>query len=175
MIINDIDALAVIVEELKSSGQRVVFTNGVFDLMHVGHLRYLSAARALGDVLVVAVNADASVQRLKGPSRPVVNQGDRQEMLDGLRCVDYVTLFDLDTPVALVKQLQPDIYAKGGDYTIDNLPEAPIVHAYGGKVAILPFVVGQSSTSIIEKILSANSGHLSASSDESGIAAVELE
>src|ERR1700722_5468866 len=114
MIINDIDILSAQLQNLKLAGKRIVFTNGVFDLMHVGHLRYLSAARALGDALVVAVNTDSSVQRLKGPMRPVVNQNDRQEMLDGLRCVDYVTIFDSDTPVPLVARLKPDVYAKGG-------------------------------------------------------------
>lgn len=131
-----------------------VFTNGVFDLMHVGHLRYLQAARALGDRLVVGVNADSSVKRLnKGPERPILPEEERAELLAGLACVDYVTIFDEPTADAVLAALQPTVYAKGGDYTPDSLPEAPTVRAYGGRIEILPFVPGRSTTSLIARII----------------------
>jgi rfaE bifunctional protein nucleotidyltransferase chain/domain len=131
-----------------------VFTNGVFDLMHVGHLRYLQAARALGDRLVVAVNADSSVRRLnKGPERPILPEDERAELLAGLACVDFVTIFDEPTADAVLAALKPTVYAKGGDYTPDSLPEAPTVRAYGGRIEILPFVPGRSTTSLIARII----------------------
>lgn len=130
-----------------------VFTNGCFDLMHVGHLRYLQAARKLGDRLVVALNTDASVKRIKGELRPILPEDERAELMAGLECVDYVTLFDEPTADAVLAELKPQIYAKGGDYTPDTLPEAPTVAAYGGRVAILPFIPGRSTTSLIARIL----------------------
>lgn len=131
---------------------RTVFTNGCFDLLHVGHLRYLQAARALGDRLVIGLNTDASVQALKGPTRPIVPEDERAELLAGLACVDYVTLFGEQTADAVLAALRPHIYAKGGDYTPDSLPEAPTVRAYGGEIAILPFVDGRSTTDLVAKI-----------------------
>jgi rfaE bifunctional protein nucleotidyltransferase chain/domain len=131
-----------------------VFTNGVFDLMHVGHLRYLQAARALGDRLVVGVNADRSVKRLnKGPDRPILPEDERAELLAGLACVDFVTIFDEPTADAVLAALKPQVYAKGGDYSPDSLPEAPTVRSYGGRIEILPFVPGRSTTSLIARIL----------------------
>ncbi|MDB5096885.1 MAG: rfaEb [Cyanobacteria bacterium RYN_339] len=131
-----------------------VFTNGVFDLMHVGHLRYLQAARALGDRLVVGVNADSSVKRLnKGPDRPILPEAERAELLAGLACVDFVTIFDEPTADAVLAALKPHVYCKGGDYTPDSLPEAPTVRAYGGRIEILAFVPGRSTTSLIARIL----------------------
>jgi rfaE bifunctional protein nucleotidyltransferase chain/domain len=129
-----------------------VFTNGVFDLMHIGHLRYLQAARALGDRLVVGLNSDASVKRLKGDTRPILPEAERAELMAGLGCVDFVTLFDEHTADALLALLKPQIYAKGGDYTPDSLPEAPTVRAYGGEIRLITFVPGRSTTSLIERI-----------------------
>ena len=144
---------------LREAGVRVVLTNGVFDLLHVGHLRYLQAARALGDCLIVGVNDDDGVRRLKGPTRPVVPAAERAELVAGLACVDYVTTFAEDTATALVQALQPDVYVKGGDYAAPGspagkpLPEAAVVLAGGGEVAIIPLVPGASSTDLITRVL----------------------
>lgn len=151
------EELAGLGQRLRASGKRVVFTNGCFDLLHVGHARYLEAARALGDVLVVGLNSDASVRGLKGPGRPVVPEAERAELLGALRCVDYVTLFDEPTPVEVIALLRPDVHTKGGDYRADDLPEAATVRACGGEVAILPFSEGRSTTGLIERILEASS------------------
>jgi rfaE bifunctional protein nucleotidyltransferase chain/domain len=130
----------------------LVFTNGCFDLLHVGHLRYLQEARKQGAALFVALNTDASVQRLKGPSRPILPEDERAEMLAALSCVDYVALFDEPTPEALLRAVRPDIYAKGGDYTLDTLPEAPVLKELGIEARFLTLVEGRSTSSIIEKI-----------------------
>lgn len=155
MVILDPDELAQRVAERQKRGERVVFTNGVFDLLHVGHLRYLTEARALGDALLIAVNTDSSVKSFKGDLRPIVPQDERLEMLDGLRAVDYVTLFDTRTPVPLIERVRPAVYVKGGDYTEDQLPEADVVRGYGGEVKILSLVQGRSSTNIIAKVCAA--------------------
>ena len=147
--IMDRAALAALLPTLPGT---TVFTNGVFDLLHVGHLRYLQAARALGDRLVLGVNADASVRRLKGPSRPLISEDERAEMLAGLACVDYVTIFDEPTADALLQAFKPQIYAKGGDYTPDTLPEAPTVRAYGGEIRLVDFVPGRSTTGLVDRI-----------------------
>lgn len=146
------DALANAVETRQRAGQRVVFTNGVFDLIHVGHVRYLEEARALGDALIVAVNADSSVKQFKGDLRPILSEDDRAELIASLACVDYVTIFDTRTPVPLIEQVKPLIYVKGGDYKVEDLPEAVAVAAYGGEVRILSLVGGKSTTNIIAKI-----------------------
>jgi D-beta-D-heptose 7-phosphate kinase/D-beta-D-heptose 1-phosphate adenosyltransferase len=148
-------ALKGIVERLKREGRRVVWTNGCFDILHVGHITYLLRARAEGDALVLGLNSDASVQRIKGPERPVVNEHDRAMVLSALECVDYLVIFDEPSPIGLIDALRPDVYAKGGDYTIDtiNQEERRLVESYGGRIAIIPGVPGQSTTSIIEKIL----------------------
>jgi rfaE bifunctional protein nucleotidyltransferase chain/domain len=131
---------------------RVVFTNGVFDLLHRGHVEYLYAARALGDVLVVGLNTDASTRRLgKGADRPVNGEEDRAMVLAGLGCVDAVTLFDEDTPRELVTMLQPDVLVKGGDYTVETVAGADEVIAAGGRVEIIPLVPGRSTTSILQR------------------------
>ncbi len=140
------------VKREQQGGHVVVFTNGVFDLVHVGHLRYLEEARALGDVLVVGVNSDACVRRLKGEKRPIVPESERAELIAGFRCVQYVTIFDTPTPVPLVQLLKPDIYAKGGDYSFEQLPEAQVVQNYGGRVALLSHFAGHSSTDVITVI-----------------------
>ncbi|HEX7049453.1 MAG TPA: D-glycero-beta-D-manno-heptose 1-phosphate adenylyltransferase [Longimicrobiales bacterium] len=131
---------------------RIVFTNGCFDLLHRGHVEYLQAARALGDLLVVAVNTDAGVRRLKGPGRPIIPAEDRAVVLAALGCVDVVTLFDEDTPEALIAALLPDVLVKGGDYRADDVAGADAVRAAGGEVIILPFLDGRSTTDIVHRI-----------------------
>lgn len=152
MFIKDHNELAEIVGNRQAAGEKIVFTNGVFDLLHVGHLRYLQEARALGDALLIAVNSDSSVRRLKGDSRPIVCESERAELLDALRCVDFVTIFETDTPVPLIGQVKPLIYVKGGDYTVETLPETPIVKGYGGDVIILGFTKGRSTSRLIEML-----------------------
>lgn len=130
----------------------MVFTNGVFDLLHVGHVRYLAAARALGDALVVAINSDRTVRELKGAGRPVVSELERAEVLSALRQVTYVTIFDDISPRALIAELLPDVLVKGGDYGLDEIHGREEVEAVGGKVVSVPFVTGASTTSMIEKM-----------------------
>ena len=139
-------------ERLRAVGERVVFTNGVFDLLHVGHVRYLAQARALGDVLVVAINSDRSVRELKGPDRPVFDEGERAEILAALRNVDYVVIFDNVSPRSLISQLLPDVLVKGGDYRLDEIHGREEVEAAGGRVVSLPFVDGASTTTLIERM-----------------------
>ena len=136
----------------KPEGQKVVFTNGCFDILHRGHATYLAQARELGDLLVVGLNTDASVQRLKGPSRPVNNQYDRAFLLASLACVDFVILFDDDTPEQLIHTVRPDVLVKGGDYTLDTIVGADFVLQNGGIVTTIPFVDGYSTTSTLNKI-----------------------
>jgi D-beta-D-heptose 7-phosphate kinase/D-beta-D-heptose 1-phosphate adenosyltransferase len=137
---------------LRAERQRLVFTNGCFDILHVGHIRYLQAARALGDALLVAINSDAAVRALKGDSRPVMNEAERAEMLAALGAVSYVTIFDALSPRALIAQLLPDVLVKGGDYGLDEIHGREEVEAAGGRVLALPFVEGASTTDIIERI-----------------------
>lgn len=137
---------------LREAGQRVVFTNGCFDILHAGHVRYLEAARALGDCLVLGLNTDASVRRLKGEMRPVNAELDRAAVVGALVAVDYVVLFDEPTAETLIEKVRPAVYAKGGDYTRETLPEAKIVEKYGGEVHFIDLVPGRSTTKIIEKI-----------------------
>lgn len=136
---------------VRESGKKIVFTNGCFDLLHVGHVRYLQEARALGDVLVIGVNSDASVKRLKGPTRPVQVENDRAEILAALGCVDFTAIFIEDTPENLIHEVRPDILVKGGDWNIESIVGAPFVMSYGGKVMSLQFVDGKSTTKLIEK------------------------
>jgi D-beta-D-heptose 7-phosphate kinase/D-beta-D-heptose 1-phosphate adenosyltransferase len=139
---------------LRAAGARLVFTNGVFDLLHVGHVRYLAQARELGDALVVAINSDRSVRELKGPDRPVFAEAERAEILAALRNVDYVVIFDDISPRSLIGQLLPDVLVKGGDYKIDEIHGREEVEAAGGKVISLPFVPGASTTSLIKRVKS---------------------
>jgi D-beta-D-heptose 7-phosphate kinase/D-beta-D-heptose 1-phosphate adenosyltransferase len=136
--------------------ERLVFTNGCFDILHRGHVEYLHHARALGDRLVVGLNTDASVERLKGPGRPVVPQEDRASVLAGLESVDAVTLFHEDTPQALIAALLPDVLVKGGDYTLEGVVGRESVEAAGGEVKLIPFVQGRSTTELIETIQGGN-------------------
>ena len=146
---DDIEAFC---EVLRKGKQRIVFTNGCFDILHAGHVRYLTQARAFGDCMVLGLNTDASVRRLKGEDRPVNSELDRAEVVGGLRSVDYVVLFDEPTAEDLIRLVRPDVYVKGGDYTIETLPEARIVGQYGGRVEFIRMVEGRSTTNLIEKI-----------------------
>lgn len=137
----------------RARGERIVFTNGCFDVLHVGHARCLAEARALGDALVVGLNSDRSVRALKGPYRPIVPEDERAEMLAHLACVDFVCIFDEERPDDLIAVVRPEIHAKGGDYREEDLPEAPIVRRYGGRIAIMPLVVGKSTTNIILTVM----------------------
>jgi D-beta-D-heptose 7-phosphate kinase/D-beta-D-heptose 1-phosphate adenosyltransferase len=139
-------------ERLRAAGRRLVFTNGVFDLLHVGHVRYLAQARALGDALVVAINSDRAVRELKGADRPVFDEAERAEILAALRVVDYVVVFDDISPRSLIGELLPDVLVKGGDYDLDQIHGREEVEAAGGKVISLPFVEGSSTTALIQKI-----------------------
>ena len=139
-------------ERLRATGARLVFTNGVFDLLHVGHVRYLAEARALGDALVVAINSDRTVRELKGPDRPVFDENERAEILAALRVINYVVIFDNVSPRGLISQLLPDVLVKGGDYQLDEIHGREEVEAAGGKVISLPFVDGASTTSLIARM-----------------------
>jgi len=138
-------------ERQRRSGRRIVFTNGCFDLLHAGHVRYLRAAKALGDLLVVALNTDASVRRLKGPERPLVKLRERCEVMAALEMVDYVTSFGEATPARIIAELLPDILVKGGDWKVEQIVGADTVQANGGEVYSLPFVRGHSTTRLIER------------------------
>jgi D-glycero-beta-D-manno-heptose 1-phosphate adenylyltransferase len=148
----DIAALAELVEELKNTKRKITFTNGCFDIIHAGHVRYLQAARQLGDVLIVGLNSDNSVSLLKGPTRPINNQEDRAEVLAALSSVDYVIIFGEQTAEKLIRVIKPDIYVKGGDYVVANLPEAELIDKLGGEIVLIPEVQGRSSSNIINKI-----------------------
>jgi len=142
-----------IIVGLKTKGKRVVFTNGCFDLLHIGHVRYLEKAKALGDVLVVGVNSDSSVRKLKGRRRPIQPEQDRAEILSALGCVDYVALFNEIDPLKLITALKPDVLVKGGDWTKEQTVGKEVVERSGGEVVILPFVKGASTSNLIETIL----------------------
>ena len=146
--------VAAFAQKLHNKKKKLVFTNGCFDLLHVGHVRYLTAARELGDCLIVGVNSDASVRRLKGPTRPINGEADRAEVLAGLAAVDYVVIFADATAEGLVAEIKPDIYVKGGDYSLDELPEAAVAANYGGKTVLIPEVKGKSSSNMIARITS---------------------
>ena len=143
--------------ELRAARRTLVFTNGCFDILHVGHVRYLAAARALGDALLVAINSDRSVRALKGTGRPVMNEEERAEMLAALAAVDFVTVFEGDSPRRLIAELLPDVLVKGGDYALDEIHGREEVDAAGGRVLALPFIEGASTTGIIERIKTATS------------------
>jgi D-beta-D-heptose 7-phosphate kinase / D-beta-D-heptose 1-phosphate adenosyltransferase len=140
-------------ERLKHDGMRIVFTNGCFDLLHIGHLRYLEKAKGLGDILVIGVNSDSSVQRLKGPKRPVLPLEERMELLCGFECVDYVTSFDESTPLELITLLKPNVLVKGGDWSKETIVGREVVEGLGGEVVVLPFFDGNSTSNLIETIL----------------------
>jgi len=151
--IKDRQRLAALLERERERGKRIVFTNGCFDLLHVGHVKYLQAARRLGDLLVLGLNSDDSVRRLKGTGRPLINQDERAHILAALDCIDYVVVFDEDTPLELIRALHPQILVKGGDYTPEGVVGKDLVEGYGGRVELIQFVDGRSTTGIVEKIL----------------------
>jgi D-glycero-beta-D-manno-heptose 1-phosphate adenylyltransferase len=151
----DLPALLALREGYRQARRTVVWTNGCFDLLHAGHLRSLLAARAFGDVLIVGLNSDQSVRQLKGPSRPILPQADRAELLAALECVDHVLLFDDLVPTPVLEQLRPDVHCKGADYAPPHgkpIPEQAIVEAYGGRVAFLPLLPGMSTSELIRRI-----------------------
>ncbi len=146
------EKLAEICEVLRAENKKIVFTNGCFDIIHAGHVTYMYEAKSFGDILIVGLNTDDSTRRLKGSSRPLNNQKDRAVVLSSLEMVDYVTLFDEDTPYELIKSIKPDVLVKGGDYTNDTIVGSDIVEERGGEVRVVPLLEGRSTTSIIEKI-----------------------
>ena len=149
--VRDDDSLGAFVREQRAAGRRIVFTNGVFDILHPGHVRYLQAARRHGDLLIVGLNSDASVRRNKGPVRPITPENERAEVLAALACVDAVAVFDEDTPDAIIRRVQPDILVKGADWPADQIVGRDTVEARGGRVILEPVEQGYSTTSIIER------------------------
>ena len=141
-----------VLSKLRAEGKTIVTTNGCFDILHVGHVRYLQKTKTFADVLIVALNSDVSVKKIKGPDRPVNNENDRAEILCALSCVDYVVLFDESSPERLLCEIKPDVHTKGADYTVETLPEAKAIMANGGRIEFISFVEGKSTTSIIEKM-----------------------
>ena len=154
MVYLELRELEQIVNRLKTAGKKIVLTNGCFDILHIGHVRYLEKAKKLGDILIVGVNSDWATKELKGEGHPIVPEEERAEIVSSLRCVDYVVIFNELNPERLIAEIKPDIHAKGGDYTIDKIPEAKLVESLGGEVAILEEVRGRSTSKIIKKILS---------------------
>lgn len=144
--------LAPVLKNLQNQGQKVVFTNGVFDLLHLGHVTYLQEARKQGDLLVVGLNSDASVRRIKGPLKPLLPLEERAEMLLALSCVDYTTFFEEDDPYNVIKILRPDVLVKGGDWAVDQIIGGDLVQSWGGKVLNIPVVEGRSTTNLIQMI-----------------------
>lgn len=154
MIIENRQELSKKIQSLKKEGKKIVFTNGCFDILHVGHVTYLSKAKSLGDILIVGINSDSSVKKLKGVTRPINDLASRMVVLDSLKNVDFVVPFEEDTPIALIELIKPDIHVKGGDYKEDQLVESKVVKINGGKVVIIPFVNGYSVTTLLGKIKS---------------------
>ncbi len=142
-----------ILQRERKTGKKIVFTNGCFDILHVGHVRYLTAAKKRGDILVIGLNSDRSVKGLKGDKRPLIDETARAEVLSSLEVVDYISIFNESTANKIIADLQPDIYVKGGDYQIGKLPEVSTVASYGGEVQLIPVVTGASTTNIIQEIL----------------------
>jgi D-beta-D-heptose 7-phosphate kinase/D-beta-D-heptose 1-phosphate adenosyltransferase len=143
-----------LIHKWKRRGQKIVFTNGCFDLLHPGHVSLLNQAKKAGDRLIVGLNSDASVKRLKGPTRPIQEETARAFVLSSLECVDLVVLFEEDTPIELIKMVKPDVHVKGGDYTVDQLIEAPIIQSYGGEILLIDLVEGQSTTGMVQRMTS---------------------
>lgn len=146
--------LQVLLKKLRDEKKTIVTTNGCFDILHVGHVRYLVKTKSFAEVMIVALNSDKSVRSIKGPDRPINNENDRAEILNALSCVDYVVLFDEDSPAGLLEEIKPDVHTKGADYTVETLPEAKIIMDAGGRIEFISFVEGKSTTSLIDKIKS---------------------
>jgi len=153
MICKDVAELKSIVEDSRSRGKTIVFTNGCFDILHVGHVRYLKEAKALGDILIVGLNSDRSVKKIKGDKRPFLHEDERAELVDALQSVDYVILFSESTPEKLMSILKPDIHVKGGDYVAEDLPEYEVMKQLGGRTVVVCNIEGKSTTAFIKKIL----------------------
>ncbi len=151
-IIKSREEMKKIVESLKIDGKKVVFTNGCFDIIHAGHVDYLAKAKAKGDILIIGLNTDESVSRIKGKLRPIINQTERAFVLSNLRSVDYLTLFNEDTPLELISQIMPDVLVKGADWSVENIVGSDVVLANGGSVEPIDFVVEQSTSKIVAKI-----------------------
>ncbi|ROL60130.1 D-glycero-beta-D-manno-heptose 1-phosphate adenylyltransferase [Bacteroidetes/Chlorobi group bacterium MS-B_bin-24] len=151
-MIVDFNEIEKICNSLREQNKKIVFTNGCFDILHRGHIEYLTKAKEFGDVLIVGLNSDTSVQRLKGKDRPINSESDRARILDALKPVDYVVIFEEDTPLHLIQMVKPDVLVKGGDYKVEEIVGSEFVMSYGGKVEIIPFVEGKSTTKIIQKI-----------------------
>lgn len=141
-----------LLNDLRIQNKKIVTTNGCFDILHVGHVRYLQKTKTFADVMIVCLNSDISVKKIKGPDRPINNEDDRAEILCALECVDYVVMFDESSPENLLCEIKPDVHTKGADYTIETLPEAKGIMAAGGRIEFISFVEGKSTTSIIEKM-----------------------
>lgn len=152
-VILDRKKLIAAVKSLKKRGKKIVFTNGCYDLLHAGHVRFLKAAKKMGDVLLLALNSDSSVKRIKGPKRPVTPELERAELMASLACVDIVTLFKEDDPYNIIKDVVPDVLVKGGDWALDRIIGADVVRANGGKVRNIRYIKGKSTTNIIKKVL----------------------
>lgn len=146
------DEITDLVNKIHREGKTVVCTNGCFDILHVGHVRYLEKTKSFADYSVILLNSDKSVRSIKGPTRPINNENDRAEILSALRCVDYVVLFDEDSPKSLLDEIKPDVYTKGADYNMETLPEADIMIKNNTRVEFISFVEGKSTTNIIEKM-----------------------
>ncbi|MBR1977140.1 D-glycero-beta-D-manno-heptose 1-phosphate adenylyltransferase [bacterium] len=141
-----------VLAEIKKEGKTLAVTNGCFDILHVGHVRYLNMSAKQADYLMVLLNSDKSVRAIKGESRPINKEEDRAEVLSALNCVDYVMFFDENSPSKLLEEIKPDVYTKGADYNLENLPEAKSIQSYGGKIAFIDLVEGVSTTKILEKL-----------------------
>lgn len=150
--IKPLSELAKILKKLKTNGKKIVFTNGCFDILHTGHISYLEKAKSLGDILVVGLNSDSSVKKIKGQNRPIVSQKNRAKVLSGLSAVDFIVVFNILTPINLIKAIMPDVLVKGGDWKIKDIVGAKFVQSYGGKVKPLPYIKGFSTKKLIRKI-----------------------
>ncbi|MBB6066830.1 D-glycero-beta-D-manno-heptose 1-phosphate adenylyltransferase [Methanococcus maripaludis] len=153
MIIADKELLQDLVKELRKNNLKIVFTNGCFDILHKGHIKYLSEAKKFGDILIVGINSDSSIKKIKGASRPIIPLESRIEVLNSIKHIDFVISFDEETPLNTISLIKPDVHVKGGDYTIESLPESKIILEYGGKIKIINLVDGFSTTNIVSSIL----------------------
>jgi rfaE bifunctional protein nucleotidyltransferase chain/domain len=156
VIINNKDLLHNLVEELRKNNLKIVFTNGCFDILHKGHVQYLSEAKKFGDVLIVGINSDLSIKNLKGNKRPIIPLESRIEVLNAIKPVDFVISFEELTPIKLISLIKPDIHVKGGDYTVESLPESKLILEYGGNIKIINLVEGFSTTNVVNSILEMN-------------------
>ena len=152
--IKDLTVLTKLVSEHKIKGEKVVFTNGCYDLLHIGHIQCFQESKALGEILIVALNSDRSIRTLKGPSRPIIPEEERAEIVAAMESVDYVTIFDQEDPLEVISTVKPDVLVKGGDWSIDTIVGRDVVESYGGTVVALPMIPGVSTSRIVEDILS---------------------